>query len=67
MVTPAAPAHAACQTREIPPASALTTEAWSGRSCFACGRPLTVGAVHVGRAMGRSGVHDIGAEVFACP
>ncbi|WP_176732648.1 hypothetical protein [Streptomyces sp. MnatMP-M17] len=51
----------------IPPAGDLSTEQWAGRACYACGQPLTTGAVYCGWARGRAGVHVLDAEVWACP
>ncbi|MFJ4012241.1 hypothetical protein [Streptomyces sp. NPDC090026] len=56
-----------CQATEIPPAGQLTTEAYAGRACYACGQHLERGAVHVGRAIGWSGAHDLSTDVYACP
>ncbi|WP_157877413.1 hypothetical protein [Streptomyces odonnellii] len=60
-------ARVPCAEAPIPPAGDLSTEAWAGRACYACGRPLTSGAVYRGWARGRSGVHVLDAEVWACP
>jgi hypothetical protein len=56
-----------CRTQPIPPVRELSTEAYAGRACFACGRQLTRGAVFVGRAVGRQGVHVLDTDVYACP
>lgn len=56
-----------CRTAPIPPAADLSWEQYAGRACYACGKPLTRGAVHVGRAVGRQGVHVLDTDVYACP
>lgn len=56
-----------CRDAVIPPAAELTYGQGRGWDCYACGKRLTVGAVLVGRAQGRSGAHDISADVYACP
>lgn len=56
-----------CRDAPIPPATALNDEQYAGRSCFACGKPLTHGAISCGWAVGRSGVHILDVEVWACP
>lgn len=56
-----------CRTMPIPPAKDLTYQQGKGWHCYACGKRLPAGAVLVGRAEGRSGAHDIGHEVYACP
>lgn len=63
---PATPV-AMCRTVPIPPVSALSWEAYAGRACYACDKPLTRGAVLVGRAVGRQGVHVLDTDVYACP
>jgi hypothetical protein len=59
--------HRRCRDVVIPPAAALTWGQGRGWDCVACGKRLTVGAVLVGRAQGRSGAHDLSADVYACP
>ncbi|MGW7469899.1 hypothetical protein ACWGJT_35850 [Streptomyces xantholiticus] len=61
------PATARCQDKRIPPAAALSWEATAGRACYACGKALTTGAVLVGRATGRMGVHVLDTDAYACP
>ncbi|QXE36990.1 hypothetical protein KQY30_25030 [Streptomyces sp. GMY02] len=61
------PAPVPCAEASVPPAGDLTTEQWAGRACYACGRPLTTGAVYRGWARGRLGAHSLDAEVWACP
>jgi hypothetical protein len=56
-----------CRDAPIPPAAELTFGQGRGWNCYACGKRLTVGAVLVGRAQGRSGAHDLSADVYACP
>lgn len=52
----------------LPDAAALSWAQYAGWACVLCGASLaTTGGVSVGRAQGRSGVHDLSAEVFACP
>ncbi|MET7321345.1 hypothetical protein [Streptomyces sp. NPDC005549] len=52
----------------LPAATALSWAQYAGWACVLCGASLaTTGGVSVGRAEGRSGVHDLSAEVFACP
>lgn len=66
----ASPATGRRQCREavIPPARELTYAQGRGWDCYACGKPLPRrGAVFVGRAKGKSGAHDISADVYACP
>ncbi|MBT2368844.1 hypothetical protein J7E88_26825 [Streptomyces sp. ISL-10] len=55
-----------CRAFPIPPASALSYEAYAGCACYACAKPLTTGAVLVGRAHGMQGAHDLGTDVYAC-
>jgi hypothetical protein len=57
----------ACREAPIPPAGDLSWEAYAGRACYACEKQLTVGAVLVGRAEGRDGVHVYDTDVYACP
>ncbi|NWF31277.1 hypothetical protein HW130_34490 [Streptomyces sp. PKU-EA00015] len=56
-----------CRNTDIPPAAALSWEAYAGRACYACGKALTTGAVLVGRAKGRQGAHVLDTDVYACP
>ncbi|MFG3110516.1 hypothetical protein [Streptomyces tendae] len=52
----------------LPAATALSWAQYAGWACVLCGASLaTTGGVSVGRAEGRSGVHDLSTEVFACP
>ncbi|MGW6457019.1 hypothetical protein ACWF94_14050 [Streptomyces sp. NPDC055078] len=51
----------------VPPVADLTSDQAMGRTCYACGQLLTSGAVHAGRARGRSGEHVLDAELWACP
>ncbi|MEU9070495.1 hypothetical protein AB0E06_10600 [Streptomyces sp. NPDC048109] len=52
----------------LPAATALSWAQYAGWACVLCGASLaTTGGVSVGRAEGRSGAHDLSAEVFACP
>lgn len=71
MVTPAAVSPATgrrrCRDAVIPPAAALSWEAYAGRACYACGKRLTAGAVLVGRAKGRDGAHVLDTDAYACP
>ncbi|MEU0397927.1 hypothetical protein ABZ208_35280 [Streptomyces sp. NPDC006208] len=60
------PRRTRCSSAPIPRAAALSYGAGKGWNCYACGAPLTTGAVLAGRAEGRSGVHDISADVYAC-
>ncbi|MFJ4013925.1 hypothetical protein [Streptomyces sp. NPDC090026] len=62
-----APPRPACRTAPVPDARQLTTEAYAGRACYACGQHLEHGGVAAGRAVGRDGAHDLSAEVYACP
>ena len=57
----------ACRDTPIPPAGELPWEAYAGRACYACEKRLTVGAVLVGRAVGRDGAHVYDTDVYACP
>lgn len=57
----------ACREMPIPAAGDLSWEAYAGRACYACGKRLTTGAIHVGRAVGHSGVHVLDTDVYACP
>ncbi|MEV8311958.1 hypothetical protein AB0P36_32730 [Streptomyces flavidovirens] len=61
------PVHSRCRYKKIPPVRKLSYEAYAGRACYACGRPLTTGAILVGRATGRAGVHVLDVDVYACP
>jgi len=61
-----APEKTRCSEAPIPPAAALSWEATAGRACYACGKRLTVGAIHAGRARGRDGAHVLDADVYAC-
>ncbi|MEV4329593.1 hypothetical protein AB0K02_03490 [Streptomyces sp. NPDC049597] len=65
MTSGASPAR--CADVPIPPAAALSWEAYAGRACYACGKPLTTGAVFVGRATGQQGAHVLDTDVYACP
>ncbi|GGW29422.1 hypothetical protein [Streptomyces xantholiticus] len=65
-VSPAS-ATARCVETPIPPAADLSWEAYAGRACYACEKQLTVGAVLVGRAVGRMGAHVLDIDVYACP
>lgn len=56
-----------CQDKPVPPVGELSWEQYAGRACFACGKPLTTGAVHCGWARGRAGVHVLDTEVWSCP
>ncbi|MGW7369214.1 hypothetical protein ACWGI8_38790 [Streptomyces sp. NPDC054841] len=56
-----------CRERPVPPVQSLTLEQYAGRACFACGKPLTTGAVSRGKAFGRDGAHVLDTEVWACP
>ncbi|MFI1401091.1 hypothetical protein [Streptomyces sp. NPDC020681] len=67
MTAPAKPALTMCRDVPVPSAADLSWEQYGGRACFACGKPLTVGAVSCGRARGRQGVHVLDVEVWACP
>ncbi|XKK63918.1 hypothetical protein HFP71_16865 [Streptomyces sp. ARC32] len=52
----------------LPDAARLSLAVYSGWACVFCGTSLAVtGGVSAGRAEGRSGVHDLSVEVFACP
>ncbi|MFI6285696.1 hypothetical protein ACIBCM_13225 [Streptomyces sp. NPDC051018] len=51
----------------MPPVADLTWAQYQCRSCYACGRLLTTGAVHQGWARGRDGEHVLDTEVWACP
>jgi hypothetical protein len=56
--------------RVLPAAGDLSWEQYAGRACVCCGMPLTVGALSVGIARGREGVHVLDIEVYAglrCP
>ncbi|MGW4547373.1 hypothetical protein ACWEN4_13445 [Streptomyces violaceorubidus] len=51
-----------------PAATALSWAQYAGWGCVLYGASLaTTGGVSVGRAAGRSGVHDLSTEVYACP
>lgn len=50
-----------------PPATELGYEAYSGRACCWCGKPLTSGAVSAGISRGSQGAHVLDIEVYACP
>ncbi|MFF8843152.1 hypothetical protein ACF08N_10515 [Streptomyces sp. NPDC015127] len=56
-----------CREVTVPPAAALSWEAYAGRACYACGRQLTRGGVLVGRAVGHQGAHVLDTDVYACP
>ena len=51
----------------VPAAAELTTEAYMGRACYACGRLLSYGAVYRGWAFGWQGRCRLDTEVWACP
>jgi hypothetical protein len=59
--------RARCRDAEIPPAAALKYGQALGWDCYACGKTLTTGAIHVGRAVGRDGAHVLDCDVYACP
>ncbi|WP_037648047.1 hypothetical protein [Streptomyces flavidovirens] len=61
------PVRSRCRYKKIPPAQKLSYDAYAGRACYACGRTLTTGAILVGRATGRQGVHVLDVDVYACP
>ncbi|MEU5343069.1 hypothetical protein AB0H18_19910 [Streptomyces sp. NPDC020766] len=50
-----------------PPATELGYEAYSGRACCWCGKPLMHGAVSAGISRGRQGAVVLDIEVYACP
>lgn len=54
-------------SRPLPALNTLTWDQSAGRACIWCKRLLTTGAVHVGIICGRSGVHVLDTEVWACP
>lgn len=56
-----------CRYQRVPAARELSWEQTAGRACFACGKPLTTGAVSCGIARGRDGAHVLDTEVWACP
>ncbi|GGW41456.1 hypothetical protein [Streptomyces xantholiticus] len=56
-----------CAGTPIPPAAALSREAYAGRACYACEKRLTTGAILVGRAVGRMGAHVLDCDAYACP
>ncbi|MGW7366459.1 hypothetical protein ACWGI8_24245 [Streptomyces sp. NPDC054841] len=60
-------ARTSCRKAPVPAAQALSWEQYAGRSCVACGKPLTTGAIWCGVARGRQGAHVLDTEVWACP
>ena len=50
-----------------PRATELGYEAYSGRACCWCGKPLRHGAVSAGISRGRIGAVVLDVEVYACP
>lgn len=57
----------ACTRAPLPRRQGLSPERAAGRACVVCGESLTTGAVSRGWLRGRSGVHVLDVEVWACP
>lgn len=66
-MTAAAAEQPRCQDAPVPPAGDLSYDAYYGWACYACGKPLTAGAVLRGRAEGRQGKCVLDVDVWACP